>query len=81
MKRTLILIGAVILTGCTVTHVRTDKWELRRNSFLQRQEIPFVQIATNGTATLQGYKTDGGNEALGAITAAAVSAAVQSIKP
>jgi len=75
------LIAAVGLAGCTTTSVKTEQWELRRTSFLQKLEIPSVTIAPDGTAVMTGYKTDGGSEAAAAITSAAVSAAIKSAAP
>ena len=65
-------------TGCTVTRMRVtpEGWELRRVSFLQRVEMPQVNIGSNGTATLQGYRNDGGADAAAKITAAAVKSAM-----
>lgn len=54
----------LLLAGCTMTEVSTSTWSLRRVSFLQRVDIPDVTIATNGMASMRGYRTDGGNEAL-----------------
>jgi len=83
MKRfTLLLaVAAVLATGCTVTKFKSGNWSLERTSILQRVELGKVTIGTNGTASLSGYDNDGGNEAAAAITAAAVSAAVKSMKP
>lgn len=82
MKRFLLAVClAAVCSGCTVTKIKTEKWELRRTSFLQRLEIPSVTIAPDGTAVLTGYKTDGGTEAAAAITAAAVAAAMKSVTP
>ena len=78
----LILFIAVVLglCGCTTTEITTGQWSMKRRSFLQRMDISEVRISTNGTATLTGYRSDGGNDAVAAVTAAAVSAAVNSIK-
>lgn len=84
MKHAMIMIGtvaAVLLSGCTSTHVKTDTWELKRTSFLQKIEIPAVEIAPDGTTKLAGYTTDGGSEATAAIVNAAVSAAVKAAIP
>lgn len=56
-------------------------WTLRRRSFLQRMEIPLLQIHPNGTVELQGYRTDGGVDAAAAVAAASVTAAIKSAKP
>lgn len=80
-KHTFLAVLLAGLTGCTVTKVTTPTWTLRRVSFLQRLEIPLVQVTTNGTVTLQGYATDGGVDAATKITEAAVGAAIKSIKP
>ena len=81
MKTTLLLIAAALLCGCTSTKVSTPFWTMERRSFLQRVEVPQLTISTNGTATLSGYKNDGGNEALGVAVSAAVAAAIKSAKP
>jgi hypothetical protein len=41
----------------------TNVWCLQRTSFLQEVQIMRVSIGTNGTAALEGYKTDGGTAA------------------
>lgn len=79
--KNLLWLAGLILTGCTTTTVRTEHWELRRTSFLQRLEIPSVTILPDGTAEMTGYKTDGGTEAAAAITSAAVTAAIKSTVP
>lgn len=84
MKKIMSLFAGVVLlllAGCTTTAVKTEQWELKRTSFLQKLDIPSVSIAPDGTATLTGYKTDGGSEAVAVITAAAVSAAIKSATP
>lgn len=70
-----------ILTGCTQTVVTTPNWTLRRTSVLQRMEVPLVHVATNGTVTLRGYRTDGGADAAATVAAAAVNAAIKSVAP
>lgn len=70
-----------LVTGCTSTKVSTPFWSMERQSFLQRVEVPQLTISTNGTATLSGYRNDGGNEALGVAVGAAVAAAVKAAKP
>ena len=80
MKRLFALGAVVALCGCTRTKVATPFWTMERSSFLQRVEVPQLTIATNGTATLSGYKNDGGNEALASAVSAAVSAAINSAK-
>lgn len=83
MKRTTILLlaAALVVCGCTRTKISTPFWTMERSSFMQRVAVPQLTITTNGTATLSGYQNDGGNEAAANITAAAVSAAVKSMKP
>lgn len=71
----------ILLMGCTVTDLTTEKWHIHRVSFLQRMEIPEVTIETNGTAILKGYKSDGGSDVAAAVTRAAVSEALKSAKP
>lgn len=66
--------------GCTTTNITTDRWSMKRKSFLQRLEIPEVRVETNGTVTLKGYRNDGGNEALAGAISAAVSAAMKAAK-
>jgi hypothetical protein len=70
----------LLQAGCTVTRITTDHWSIRRMSFLQRLEIPEVEFGSNGVAILRGYRSDGGNQAAAAITAAAVTAAIKSAK-
>lgn len=81
MKKYFWLAVLVVFSGCTVTKIKTPGWELNRTSFLQKVEIPRVTVGPDGTATLEGYKNDGGNDAVAAITAAAVSAAIKSVAP
>lgn len=81
MKITLALLAALALCGCTKTKVSTPFWSMERTSLFQKVEVPQLTISTNGTATLSGYRNDGGNEALGVAVSAAVSAAVKSMKP
>lgn len=71
------------LTGCTSTTITVTStgWTMKRTSFLQKVEIPKIKVATNGVLTVEGYKSDGGNEAAAAIAAAAVSAAMKSVVP
>lgn len=81
MKRNILLAAALVfLSGCTSTTVTSPTFTLKRVSLLQRLEMADVSLSTNGTATLKGYKTDGGNEAATAIVGAAVSAAVSAAK-
>lgn len=84
MKRIAFIIALACL-GCTRTEVtmnpETRVWNLKRSSFLQRVEIPEVKFSPNGSASLSGYRNDGGNEALAAAITAAVTAAVQSATP
>jgi len=80
MKRTLVIVF-ILATGCTSTQLTTEHWSLKRTSFLQRMDIPEVSITPDGTATLKGYKTDGGSDIAAAVTAAAVSAAIKSTVP
>lgn len=54
---------------------------MHRISFLQRVEIPSLTVKTNGEIVLSGYTNSGGTEALSAVTQAAVSAAIKSVKP
>lgn len=45
-QRVGLLLALLALTsGCTVTHSTTEMWQVRRTSFLQRVEMPEVQIA------------------------------------
>lgn len=85
LKRGAILIVLAACLGCTRTevtmHPGTRVWTLKRSSFLQRVEIPKVTFTPDGSASLSGYKNDGGNEALAAAVSAAVTAAVQSATP
>lgn len=80
MRTFAILVSAAVLCGCTVTKISSGSWSMERKSFLQRMDIGEVTIATNGTARLSGYKSDGGNEALGVAVGAAVAAAINSAK-
>jgi len=78
-------LGLVLATtGCTFTKVSRKpdgSWAIRRVSFLQKVEIPEVEIGTNGTTLLRGYRSDGGNQAAAAVTEAAVTAAIKGMKP
>lgn len=57
-------VALLTLNGCTSTNLEADTFKLKRTSFLQRIDIPEASIGTNGTVSIKGYKTDGGNEAL-----------------
>lgn len=81
MKPQLILVLILACTGCTLTRIQTPQLTLRRFSFLQRVEIPRVEMNTNGMITMTGYKNDGGNEAAAGIISAAVTAAIKSVAP
>lgn len=70
------------IADATTTNVVTPTtWTVRRTSVLQRMDIPLLQIRADGTVTLQGYRTDGGADAAATVAAAAVSAAIKSVKP
>lgn len=81
MRYLFLLAFAFIVVGCTVTKIKTPYWEMNRTSLFQKMDIGKVLITTNGTGTLEGYKNDGGLDAISVITAAAVSSAVNSVKP
>jgi hypothetical protein len=81
MKLLSLALALLLAAGCTRTSIKTPTWSMDRVSFFQRVEVPTMSIATNGTATLRGYRNDGGSEAAAAIAAAATAAAVKSLKP
>lgn len=62
--KSLFLIPLLALCSCTSTNVQTPTITLKRVSFMQKVAIPELTIATNGTATLQGYSNDGGAAAM-----------------
>ena len=74
---------SVVLTGCTVT-----KWTNGQESFTrtslgvtsQAQKISVSVTPTTRTLTVTGYQSNG-TEALGAVTEAAVSAAIKGVRP
>lgn len=79
MKR---LIPLLLLCGCTQTEFTGQNGvKLKRTSFLQRNEIGLVEVRKDGTATMKGYKNDGGNEAVAAAVRAAIEAAASSVAP
>lgn len=72
----------LLCVGCTQTEfVGQNGVRLKRTSFLQRNEIGLVEVKPNGTATMKGYKNDGGNEAVAAAVRAAIEAAAASVAP
>ena len=85
MKTNIILLLATTLTGCTVTKYVSGSGEsFTRTSFGTRLNLSELTVTgdTNGvrTITMKGYANDQ-VEAISAVTAAAVSAAVKSVKP
>lgn len=80
MKK-LLPIAAVILCGCTVTEFSPDTRSFKRTSFLQRAEFGKLVVKPDGSVTLEGYKNDGGNEALAAAVRAAVEGAIAGASP
>lgn len=84
MKTYLAAMSAAMLTaiGCTVTHIDGPTWSMSRISLFQRPEIQEVQVATNGTTTLTGYRN--GQDIQPVIEAAvssAVTAATKAVTP
>lgn len=80
----LLFIIPLLLTGCTITKMQTDKvgkWSFNRWSLFQKVEVPSIQISPNGTVTVKGYKNDGGNEALGVIAEGMAKGVVEGMKP
>jgi hypothetical protein len=75
-----LVVVALAVTGCTSTSVETEHWKMKRCSFLQRLEVPALDVTTNGTVTIRGYATDGGADAAAAVTAAAVGAVMKAAK-
>lgn len=66
--------------GCTFTKFprAIGGWRL---SFLQRVEMPEVEVETNGTVRLKGYRNDGGAKAAAEIARGAARGAVEGMKP
>ena len=80
MKRFIPLL--ILCVGCTSTEFTGQNGvRLKRTSFLQRNEIGLVEVRKDGTATMRGYKNDGGNEALRVAIEAAIEAAAKSTIP
>ena len=75
------LLLLILAGGCTITRLDPETRKFSRWSILQRIEFREIVVGTNGTVTIKGYQTDGGNDAAAQITAAAVSAAVKGMKP
>lgn len=76
------LLPLLLCLGCTKTEFTGQNGiKLTRTSFLQRNEIGLVQIDKNGTATVRGYKNDGGNEALRVAIETAIATAAKSAVP
>lgn len=80
MKRLILWLILVAAAGCTRTEF-TAEGGFKRSSFLQRIEFGEVTVRPDGSITLKGYRSDGGNEALAVAVTAAVTAAVESAKP
>jgi hypothetical protein len=64
--------------GCTFTKFPRAIGGL---SFLQRVEMPEVEVETNGTVRLKGYRNDGGAKAAAEIARGAARGAVEGMKP
>ena len=83
-KLTLAGVIAIALCGCTATRFRHDpktgESVFERISFLQRVQVPALDIGTNGTVRLRGYNNDGGAEAAAKIAEGAAKGAVQGMK-
>lgn len=79
--KTIALLLLILTGGCTITRLDPETRKFARWSILQRIEFREIVVGANGTVTIKGYQTDGGNDAAAQITAAAVAAAVKSMKP
>ena len=72
---------ALLCSGCTITKLDPTTKRFSRWSLLQRVEFREVTVKSDGSIVIRGYDNDGGNEAVTRITAAAVKAAVEGMKP
>lgn len=69
-----------MLTACTKTEMTVGSMNFRRTSFLQRVNVPNLQVSSNGVITLNGYDTDGGAETMGAVLGTALGIALKAAK-
>jgi hypothetical protein len=79
--RNILLILALCTAGCTVTEFQPETRNFKRTSFLQRAEFGRLVVKPDGSISLEGYKNDGGNEALAAAVKAAVQGAIAGANP
>lgn len=75
----LALILTLACTGCTITKFprAIGGWRI---SFMQRIEMPEVEVLTNGTVRLLGYRSDGGSDAAAKIAGAVAEGTVKGMK-
>jgi hypothetical protein len=75
--KSVIVIAAMMLAGCTQTRITTPTWSMERVTFLQRTDVPKITVLDDGSIEVEGYSNDGGNGAIAAAVGAAVKAAVR----
>ena len=75
--KSVIVIAAMMLAGCTQTRIKTPTWSMERVTLLQRTDVPKITVLDDGSIEVEGYSNDGGNGAIAAAVEAAVKAAVK----
>lgn len=80
-RKTLVMLTAVLLCGCTVTEFSPDTRAFKRTSFLQRAEFGKLIVKPDGSVTLEGYKNDGGAATMEAVARGAAQGAVAGASP
>ena len=75
--KSVVVIAAMMLAGCTQTRITTPTWSMTRLTLLQRTDVPKITVLDDGSIEVEGYSNDGGNGAIAAAVGAAVKAAVK----
>lgn len=76
-----ILLALLFCTGCTRTEIQFGTLTIKRSSWGQKHVIPKVVVRADGSAEMEGYANDGGNQMIGTVVSAAVEAAIKGAKP
>lgn len=70
------LVIAVSCMGCSTRTISNGEWTYKSSRFVMQESFGNLSISTNGTVTLEGYKSDQ-VQAIEAAVSAAVSAALK----